>query len=70
MTSAETPNDVVYALTRSVFERVDALGQFAPVLQTLTRESMLEGMSAPIHPGALEYFMEAGLAPAAPGQPN
>jgi TRAP-type uncharacterized transport system substrate-binding protein len=27
----------------------------------LTKEGMLEGLSAPIHPGAMKYFKEAGL---------
>ena len=27
-----------------------------------TRENMLQGLSAPIHPGALRYYAEAGAA--------
>ena len=30
-------------------------------LEGLTRETMLEGLTAPIHPGALKYYKEAGL---------
>jgi TRAP-type uncharacterized transport system substrate-binding protein len=27
----------------------------------LTREGMLEGLTAPLHPGAMRYFKETGL---------
>ena len=30
-------------------------------LEGLTRQTMLEGLTAPIHPGALKYYKEAGL---------
>jgi len=29
--------------------------------QVLTKKGMLEGLSAPIHPGAMKYYKEAGL---------
>jgi hypothetical protein len=61
VTSAKVPDDVVYAITREVFENLDSFKSLHPAFATLTKESMLEGMSAPIHSGAMKYFKEAGL---------
>jgi len=61
ITSANTPDEVVYAITKEVFENFDEFRSLHPAYKRLTKESMLEGLSAPIHPGALKYYKEAGL---------
>ena len=61
VTSAKVPDDVVYAITKEVFENLDEFKKLHPALERLTRETMLEGLTAPIHPGALKYYKEAGL---------
>jgi len=61
VTSADIPDDVVYAFTKEVFENFDEFKTLHPAYGTLTKESMLKGLSAPIHPGALKYYKEAGL---------
>ena len=61
VTSAKVPDDVVYAITKEVFENLDEFKKLRPALEGLTRETMLEGLTAPIHPGALKYYKEAGL---------
>jgi len=61
VTSADVSNDVVYAFTKEVFENFDEFKTLHPAYGTLTKESMLKGLSAPIHPGALKYYKEAGL---------
>ena len=61
VTSAKVPDDVVYAITKEVFEKLDEFKKLHPALEGLTRETMLEGLTAPIHPGALKYYKEAGL---------
>lgn len=60
-TSARVPEAVVYALTREVFENLSRFRRQHPAFADLTREDMLEGLSAPLHPGARLYFREAGL---------
>ena len=60
-TSADVPDDVVYAITKEVFENLETLRTLHPALEVLTKENMLQGLSAPIHPGALKYYKEAGL---------
>ena len=61
VTSAKVPDDVVYAITKEVFENLAEFKKLHPALEGLTRETMLEGLTAPIHPGALKYYKEAGL---------
>ena len=62
VTSAEVDRSVVYAVVREVFENFETFRSLHPAYATLTRERMLEGLSAPLHPGALDYYREAGLA--------
>lgn len=61
VTSADQPDDVVYAITKEVFENLDSFRKLHPALAGLTEKSMLEGLTAPIHPGALKYYKEKGL---------
>lgn len=61
VTSADTPDDVVYAITKEVFENLDSFKKLHPALNGLTAKGMLEGLTAPIHNGAMRYYKEAGL---------
>ncbi|WP_305042091.1 TAXI family TRAP transporter solute-binding subunit [Geoalkalibacter sp.] len=60
-TSADVPEDVVYTITREVFENLESLRVLHPALEVLTAQNMLEGLAAPLHPGAERYFREKGL---------
>jgi len=61
VTSASVPDDVVYKLTKEVFENLDQFKRLVPAQWQLTRKGMVEGLTAPIHPGAMKYYKEAGL---------
>ena len=62
ITSAKIPENVVYAITKEVFENLGSLKYSHPTLKMLTKESMVkEGLTAPMHPGAVKYYREAGL---------
>jgi TRAP transporter TAXI family solute receptor len=61
VTSAGVADDAVYALTKVVFENFEDFRSVHPAYESLTKEGMLTGLSAPIHPGALRYYREAGL---------
>ena len=63
LTSAKISDDVVYAITKAIFDDFESLGEYDPVLNTFRKESMLEGLTAPIHSGALRYYKEIGLQP-------
>jgi TRAP transporter TAXI family solute receptor len=62
MTGMDVPDDIVYAVTKSLFENLGDLRSLHPTLMRLTKENMFDGLSAPIHPGALQYYQEAGLS--------
>jgi TRAP transporter TAXI family solute receptor len=61
VTSAKVDENIVYAITREVFENLEEFKKLHPAYGTLTRENMLQGLSAPIHKGAMRYYREAGL---------
>ena len=61
VTSAKVSDDVVYAITKEVFDNFDKFKKLHPAYAVLTKEGMLEGLSAPIHDGAMKYFKEVGL---------
>ena len=61
VTSAKVADEVVYAIVKEVFDNFDDFVKLHPAYTGLTKESMLEGLSAPLHPGALKYYKEAGL---------
>ena len=61
VTSANVPADVVYAITKEVFNNFESFKKLHPAYAVLTKEGMLEGLSAPIHEGAMRYYKEAGL---------
>ena len=60
-TSADVGEDVVYAITKEVFDNLDEFKTLHPAYTILSPEEMLTGLSAPLHPGAEKYFKEAGL---------
>ncbi len=61
VTSKYVTQDIVYAITKEVFENLDDFRELHPAYKVLSERNMLEGLSAPIHPGALRYYREAGL---------
>ncbi len=61
LTSAGVSEEIVYAVTKAVFDDLESLAEYGLALQTFGKENMLEGLTAPIHPGALRYYQEAGI---------
>lgn len=61
VTSAKVSDDVVYAVTSELFGNLDEFKAQHPAFAALAREGMLAGLSAPIHPAALEYYRNVGL---------
>lgn len=60
-TSADVDEDIVYAIVREVFENLVEFKEMHPAYSSLTKENMLEGLSAPLHSGATRYYREIGL---------
>lgn len=61
LASASVPDDVVYTVTRAVFENLETLSGHDADFSALRSDRFLEGRTAPIHPGALRYYREKGL---------
>ncbi len=54
--------DVAYSLVRAVFENSDQFRRLHPAFVALDTRQMIHGpFSAPLHPGALRYYREAGM---------
>ena len=56
------PEDLVYQVVRAVFENFDTFRKFHPAFRILDKKQMIkDGLSAPLHSGAIKYYKEAGL---------
>ncbi|MBF0455248.1 MAG: TAXI family TRAP transporter solute-binding subunit [Magnetococcales bacterium] len=60
VTSTDLPEKTAYQIVKSVFGNLDEFKTLHPALNNLNPKSMLSGLSAPIHPGALRYYKEMG----------
>jgi uncharacterized protein len=49
---------VVYALTKTFYENLDYLVRVHPACRNIVLEKALEGLSVPLHPGAIRYYKE------------
>jgi TRAP transporter TAXI family solute receptor len=62
VTSSDVSDEVVYSLTKAVFENMDQFRSLHPAFANLDPKQMAnDGLSAPLHPGAVKYFKEVGL---------
>ncbi len=62
VSSTNTPSDTVYEVVKSVFENFDSFRKLHPAFANLKKEEMIkDGLSAPLHDGAVRYYKEAGL---------
>ncbi len=61
VSSTETPDEVVYEITKAVFENFDRFKKMHPAFANLKQENMIKNnLSAPLHPGAEKYYKEQG----------
>ena len=62
VTSVDVSEDLVYQVTKAVFENFDDFRKQHPAFAPLEKKNMIaDGLSAPLHPGAVKYYKEAGL---------
>jgi TRAP transporter TAXI family solute receptor len=61
VTSAKVSDDTVYALVKSVFDNFDEFKKLHPAFAALDPKAMTtNGLSAPLHPGAVKFYKEKG----------
>ncbi len=62
VSSTAVSDEVVYALVSAVFDNIDAFRKLHPAFANLDPKQMAkDGLSAPIHAGAMKYYKENGL---------
>lgn len=58
---ADLDEELVYDLTKAVYENLDQVHGIHSSAKEVSLETALEGLPAPLHIGAYEYFEEVGL---------
>jgi TRAP transporter TAXI family solute receptor len=61
VTHEGVPDDVVYRMTKAMFEHLDQLVAAHVAARDISREGATEDLPVPLHPGAAAYYKEAGL---------
>ena len=61
-THANVPEDLVYAVTKALYENTETLGQVHPMGKQISLDRALESVSIPVHPGAAKYYDEKGIS--------
>jgi TRAP transporter TAXI family solute receptor len=63
VSSSKVPADTIYAVVKAVFDNFDEFKKLHPALANLKPEAMIkDGLSAPLHDGAVRYYKEKGWA--------
>ncbi len=62
VTSADVPEDVAYVVAKAVMSNIDDFRGLHPAFANLDAATMItDGLSAPLHPGAIKAYKELGL---------
>ncbi len=61
VTRADVPEEIVYGLTRLMWESLPTLREIHSATREMLPERALAGIALPLHPGALRYYEEIGL---------
>jgi hypothetical protein len=62
VTHDTVPRDVVYRMTKAIFENLDRLIAAHAAAREISRETAAKNLPVPLHPGAAAYYAEAGIA--------
>lgn len=61
VTSAKVPDETVYQTVKAVFDNFDRFKRLHPAFANLNEQEMIkEGLSIPLHDGAIRYYKERG----------
>ncbi|MFT4863135.1 MAG: TRAP transporter TAXI family solute receptor [Pseudohongiellaceae bacterium] len=61
VTRRDIPDDVVYEITKVIWENLATLQEIHGATKDMRIEIAIEGLGAPLHPGAIRYYREIGL---------
>ena len=60
-THADVDEDAVYQITKTLYENLGFLNNIHKATKAMSLDAALVGLPAPLHPGALKYYREAGV---------
>jgi TRAP transporter TAXI family solute receptor len=58
---ADLPEDVVYKITKTIYENLNFLGTIHSATKNMSLDSALSGLPVALHPGAAKYYREVGI---------
>ena len=58
---ADVPDDVVYMITKTVYENLPFLNGIHAATKNMSLERATAGLPVPLHPGAAQFYKEQGL---------
>ena len=61
VTSDDVSEKAVYTVVKAILENFEKFKKLHPAYANITKKSLLDGLSAPLHEGAKKYFKEAGI---------
>lgn len=61
VSSTALDENAVYVVTKAILDNFEAFKKLHPAYKTITKKSLLDGLSVPQHKGAIKAFKEAGL---------
>ncbi|WP_417433023.1 TAXI family TRAP transporter solute-binding subunit [Kiloniella sp.] len=60
-THAGVSDDIIYAVTKALYENTETLGKVHPKGKEIAAKTALQSVSIPVHPGAAKYYKEIGV---------
>lgn len=60
-TTSQLDTEVVFSLTKTLYEGLDVLIKIHPVCKELSLDKAFQGLRIPLHPGAVLYYRQRGL---------
>jgi TRAP transporter TAXI family solute receptor len=61
VTRDDIPDEVVYNVTKVIWENLATLQEIHGATNDMRPEIAIDGLGAPLHPGAIRYYREVGL---------
>ena len=62
VTREDISDEVVYRVTKVIWENLATLQEIHRATKDMRLEIAIEGLGAPLHPGAMRYYREVGLS--------
>lgn len=62
--NAKMPDDVVYKITKALWENKDHLVRTYSGLSYIAKDTVIKDVKLPVHPGALKFYKELGISEA------